>query len=285
MKSHEKKVERFYSTGSKKRKCDYTNRKPHDEGFLSFGYWEKDTKTYLEATKNLLYFFTENSGITRPTRMLNVACGYGTETLSHYENFRPREIIGLDITKVHTDYANNRVKCQKLENHIKFFHGDACCLDFKENSFSHVVGIEGPAHFNTRQKFFKAVSRVLEKNGELLLTDIILGRRFNQDRLLHRAAVRFISKLWLVPRSNCIDEKTYIKQIEEAGLKTVLFRRIGGQVFPGYARNGFTSRTIRTRFSQRGFLATIGLTWISWLLGWLYRRGCMEYIFVKAKKA
>ena len=285
MKSHEKKVERFYSTGSKRRKCDYTNRKQHDEGFLSFGYWKKGTKTYLEATKNLLDFFTKNSGIIRPTRILNVACGYGTETFSHYENFRPKEIIGLDLTKVHTDYANNRAKCQGLENVIKFFHGDACCLDFKENSFSHVVGIEGPAHFDTRQKFFKAANRVLENKGELLLTDIILGPGFNRDKILHRIAVSFIARLWVVPRSNCIDEMTYKKQIEEAGLKTILLKRIGGQVFPGYARNGFTARTIMKKFSQRGIFATIGLTWISWLLGWLYRRGCMEYIFVKAQKA
>ena len=207
------------------------------------------------------------------------------ETFSHYENFRPKEIIGLDLTKVHMDYANNRAKCQNLESSVKFFHGNACYLDFTENRFSHVVGIEGPVHFDTRQKFFKAVSRVLENKGELLLTDIILGRRFNKNKMLHKIAVRVISKWWIVPRSNCIDERTYRKQIEEAGLKTILFRRIGGKVFPGYARNGFTVKTIMTRFSQRGFFATIGLTWISWLLGWLYRRGCMEYIFVKAQKA
>ena len=43
MKSHEERVERFYSTGSKRRKCDYRTRKQYDEGFLSFGYWEKFT--------------------------------------------------------------------------------------------------------------------------------------------------------------------------------------------------------------------------------------------------
>jgi ubiquinone/menaquinone biosynthesis C-methylase UbiE len=285
MKNHEKNVEKFYSIGSKKRQCDYINKKQYDEGFLSFGYWEKSTKTYLEATRNLLDFFTKHSGINTPTRMLNVACGYGTETFSHFDNFKPKEIIGLDLTKVHTDYANNRAKSQKLENFVRFLRGDACQLNFKDNSFSHVVGIEGPVHFNTRERFLKSVGRVLENSGELLLTDIILGNRFNENRILHRMAVKIIAKFWVVPKSNCVNEITYEKQLEDAGLKMILLERIGGKVFPGYARNAFSAKTIITRISQRGFLATIGLTWISWLLGWLYKRGCMEYIFIKAQKA
>jgi ubiquinone/menaquinone biosynthesis C-methylase UbiE len=284
MRNHENKVEKFYSTGSKRRKCDFTNRKQYDEGFLSFGYWNKDTKTYLEATNNLLRFFIENCRIKNPIRMLNVACGYGTETFAHYEHFRPKEIIGLDITKVHMDYANNKAKCLKLNNEIKFSHGNACVLDFPEKSFSHVVGIEGPVHFNTRQKFFKAASRVLEDDGELLLTDIILGNRFNRENRFYRTVIRLIARWWVVPKSNCIDEITYRKQLEEAGLKTIKLKKIGGKVFPGYAKNGLTARTLRTRISQRGVFATIGLTWISWLLGWLYEKGCMDYIFIKAQK-
>lgn len=258
--------------------------KQHDEGFLSFGYWNEDTKTYLDATNNLLNFFIENCGIKNPIRMLNVACGYGTETFAHYENFKPKEIIGLDITKVHMDYANNHAEFFKLDNKIKFSYGNACVLDFPEKSFSHVVGIEGPVHFNTRRKFFKASSKVLENDGELLLTDIILGNRFNKEKRFNRVAVRLIAKWWVVPKSNFVDENTYKEQLEEAGLKTIFLKRIGGKVFPGYARNGFTARTLRTRLSQRGFFATIGLTWISWLLGWLYKKGYMDYIFIKAQK-
>lgn len=284
IKNHEKIVEKFYSTGSKKRRCDYTHLKQHDDGFLSFGYWNKDTKAYLDASNNLLHFFIENCGIQSPVRMLNVACGYGTETFAYYENFQPKEILGLDITRMHTDYANNKARCLKLDDKIKFLHADACTLDYPEKSFTHVLGIEGPAHFNTRRKFFQAASRVMEKGGELVLTDIILGKRFNEKKRLHKAAVRLIAKWWVVPRSNCVNENTYKKQLEEAGLQTIRLERIGKNVFPGYARNAFTVKTFRIRLSQRGFFATVGLTWISWLLGWLYRKGCMDYIFIKAQK-
>ena len=106
--------------------------------------------------------------------MLTVPCGYGTETFAYYKN-KPKEMLGLDTTRVHMDYANNKVKYLKLDNKMEFLYGDTCILDFPDKSFSHMVGIEDSVHFNTRRKFFKAASRVLENGGELLFIDIILG--------------------------------------------------------------------------------------------------------------
>ena len=194
---HEKKVEKFYSTGSKRRKPDFVHVKQFDDGFLSFGYWKRGTEPYFKATRRLLDYVIKNSGIKNPSRILNVACGYGTETFAYFRKFRPKFIQGLDITKVHTVYANNKAKVMGLADRIRFKHGDACRLDFPEGSFSHVIGVEGPAHFNTREKFFAAANKVLEKDGELLLTDIILGPKFNRKKMFHRAAVRFVAKWWV----------------------------------------------------------------------------------------
>ena len=89
---HEKKVERFYSTGSKKRKPDYLNFKQYDDGFLSFGYWKNGRESYLKATRRLLDYVIKNSGIQKPKNMLNVACGYGTETFAYFKKFKPKFI-------------------------------------------------------------------------------------------------------------------------------------------------------------------------------------------------
>jgi ubiquinone/menaquinone biosynthesis C-methylase UbiE len=281
---HEKKVEKFYSTGSKRRKPDYFNVKQCDDGFLSFGYWKRGTEPYVKATRRLLDYVIKNSRIHGPKKMLNVACGYGTETFAYYNVFKPDKIYGVDITRVHTDYANNRAKAMGLDRSIIFKHGDACRLDFPEESFSHVIGIEGPAHFNTREKFFRAANKVLEKKGELLLTDIILGPKFSRRNIFHKAVVSFVAKHWVCPKANWTKEKEYITQLRKAGFKVEFFKKIGNKVFPGYARNGFTWRTFRIRLKQRGFFATFGLTFISAMLGFLYRRGYMEYVYVKAQK-
>jgi ubiquinone/menaquinone biosynthesis C-methylase UbiE len=281
---HEKKVEKFYSTGSKRRKPDYFKIKQFDDGFLSFGYWKSGRESYLKATRRLLDFVIKNSGVKKPKKILNVACGYGTETFAYYNVFKPKMICGVDITKVHMDYANNRAKAMGVDRSIVFKHGDACRLDFPVESFSHVIGVEGPAHFNTREKFFRAANKVLEKKGELLLTDIILGPKFSRRKLFHRAVVRFVAKYWVCPRANWTKENEYIAQLKKAGFDIKFFKKIGKKVFPGYARNGFTWRTFRIRLSQRGFFATFGLTFISYMLGFLYKRGYMEYVYVKAQK-
>ena len=100
------------------------------------------------------------------------------------------------------DYANYKAKKLGLDKKIKFRHGDACVLNFPKNTFSHVLGIEGIANFNTREKFFKAANKVLKKNGELLMTDIILGKKFSKTKKLHKLFVGFAAKNWAVPKAN-----------------------------------------------------------------------------------
>jgi ubiquinone/menaquinone biosynthesis C-methylase UbiE len=284
IKTHEKKVEDFYSTGLNREDYRYDTAKEKDGKFLSFGYWETGKESYIDAAKRLLKFFIDNSEVKKADRILNVCCGYGSETFVYNERLKPRLIEGLDITKVEVDYANDKAKTLGVDKNVKFRHGDACVLDFPENSFSQIFGIEGPANFNTRENFFKAASKVLKQGGDLILTDIILGRKFKRENKIHNFFVGFTSKWWVVPRANWVDEETYKKQIEDAGMKVVLFKKIGDKVFPGYA--GYCSRieTMKYAKQERGILAAAGFTLISMALGYLYKKGWIEYIYVKAKK-
>lgn len=284
-KTHENKVEDFYSTGLNREDYKYDISKEKNTGkFLSFGYWETGKESYVEAAKRLLKFFIENSDVKKAEKILNVCCGYGSETFGYYEKFKPKLIEGIDITKLEIDYANDKAKSLGLDKKIKFSHGDACILNFPENSFSQIFGIEGPANFNTRENFFKAAGKVLKKDGELILTDIILGKKFRRRKKIHNLFVGFASKWWVVPRANWVDEETYRKQIENAGMKIIFLKNIGDKVFPGYAGYCSRKKTIKEVMRDRGFLAAIGFSLISVALGYLYKRGWIKYIYVKAKK-
>lgn len=284
IKKHEKKVDEFYSAGLnlKGYNDDLTNHK--GDRFLSFGYWEKDTPSYFEAAKNLLNFFIKNSEIKITDKILNVACGYGSETFEYYKKFKPNFIEGIDATKLHVDYANGRAKIMDLDKKIRFVHGDACVLNFPKESFSHLFGIEGPANFNTREKFFKSAYRVLKKGGELILTDVILGEKFNRRKILQNIILGFATKCWIVPRENWVTEEEYQKQLKETGFKVIFIKKIGKNVFPGYANHFFTIKAFNEVRKERGFLNTLGFVIISKILGYLYNKGWIEYIYVKAKK-
>ncbi len=286
IKTHEKKVENFYSAGlDAKEYSRYDTSKEYYNGrFLSFGYWEKDTDSYLDAAKRLLNFFIENSSIKKGSKILNVCCGYGTETFTYYKKFKPESIIGIDITKLQIDYANDKAKLFNLDKKIKFYCGDACILNFPENNFLYILGIEGPANFNTREKFFKAAYRVLKKRGELILTDIILGKKFNKRSRFHNLLVGFAAKWWVIPKTNWVDEADYKKNLEKAKLKIISLKKIGNKVFPGYANYFSKIRTFKEVKKERGFFTTLGLSIISIILGYLYKKGWIEYIYVKARK-
>lgn len=116
-----------------------------------------------------------------------------------------------------------------LGEHVRFRHGDAVELDYPAESFSHVLGIEGPAHFRTREKFFRSA------------------------------------------------------QLAGAGFEIVAFRAIGDKVFPGYS-SSFT-RQVRRENRHLGLMISAGFTLVARLLGHLYRRGLIEYVFVRARKA
>jgi len=229
----------------------------------------------------LLKFFIDNSGIKKAERILNVACGYGAESFAYFKKFKPKELIGIDITQAHVDYANWNAKELGVEKKVKFVHGDAVALEFPDASFSHILGIEGPAHFNTREKFFHSAARVLKNKGELLLTDIILGDKFRRWNPVHQIVLRMGAKGWVVPIVNGVKEEKYKKQIEDAGFEIVFLKRIGDKVFPGYAGH-FTKE--KCEENKRMGLAALGLKLIGRLLGYLYRKGFIEYVYVKARK-
>jgi ubiquinone/menaquinone biosynthesis C-methylase UbiE len=282
--NHEKKVESFYSTGINPERLNLKKIEKIDRGFLSFGYWEKETKSYLEAATNLVRFIIKKDKTKKSGKILNVACGYGAETFIFYDHFKPKLIEGIEITKIHVTIANNKADELGLSDKISFKYGDACKLNYPAESFSYILGIEGPAHFNPREKFFTAALQVLEKKGELLITDIILGKKFDRSNKLRMLILKCVAKLWVYPKANWVDEQGYKKQLEKAGLKLISLETMGNKVFPGFADNCFKLKTIITRSAHRGLFSIIGLNIISFLLSYVYKKGLIEYIFVRAQK-
>lgn len=275
-KTHEERVERFYSHGARKRAGEAG-------GFLSFGYWHENTKNYSEAAENLVRFFIDNSSIAEGGTVLNVACGNGTESMMFYEAFQPARLVCIDITASHV--RETRLKAApKNRNNIAIEKRDAVKTGYSDSSFSHIVGIEGPSHFNTRKRFFAEAFRLLQNGGELILTDIVVSLNNARKKFFLPALTQFVARRWHMPSENLIDAEHYKIQLHETGFKNISIASIGDRVFNQFARNNCRLKTIAKAIKIRGFFIGIGLTIISWFLGYGYRTGVIDYIFVKAKK-
>jgi len=275
--SHEKAVEKFYSYGSKK-------RAQIAGGFLSFGYWDRNTKEYYEAAEKLVDFFLFEANMEKFENVLNVACGYGAESFRFFEAIKPKEMRCIDITQAHIDFAKRKAKEKGFQNKMIFEKKDACRTNYPSNFFSHVLGIEGPAHFKTRMDFFSESYRVLKEKGKLMLTDITFDPIASKKNFILNKITELGSKRWHMPKENWGNIEKYCEQLRAAGFKVEKVLKIGNKVFPAFAKYNTRFKSIVQAMRTRGLPLGIGLTFISWLLGYGYKHGVIDYIFIKAEK-
>jgi cyclopropane fatty-acyl-phospholipid synthase-like methyltransferase/phosphatidylglycerophosphate synthase len=268
-------VEKFYSHGAERRAREAN-------GFLSFGYWKDGTTEYTEATQNLLELVLDESGIEEADLVLNVACGNGVETMQIYERFKPRRIHGIEITRAHVETSRRRAAALGLSKQLVFEHGDACRTSFDDATFTQVIGIEGIAHFDTRELFIAEAHRVLKPGGLLMLTDCVLHRL--PPGPADTIASALCSRFWHMPRANWTSIPEDRALLERHGFEVEFVRSIGDRVYPGFARFNVRREAIVNNIEVRGLVVGLGLAFICWLVGDVYRRGVSDYVLVKAFK-
>ena len=275
--THEEKVERFYSHGADLRAAQ-------EDGIVSFGYWTESTVDYRQATKDLLTLVLDGEQPADRGTVLNVACGNGTETFRIWEALRPEKIVAIDLTDAHVEHARNEAKRMGLADRITFQKADACAFSHPSNTMSYVIGIEGPAHFNTRAAFLKNAYDLLEPNGVLLLTDVIIKGDVANRSVFHRMLAGLCSKQWHMPRDNWSSLPDYRRLLSGIGFVVESLESIGDHVLPGFSRYNLRWSSLVSAMRTRGWRLGIGLTFISWLLGLTYRWGLSDYIYVRASK-
>jgi ubiquinone/menaquinone biosynthesis C-methylase UbiE len=274
--AHERKVENLYGGGVE-------NYIGWHDGYLNFGLWENGNTDYVKAAQNLVDRMGQRLGLNADSRLLDVAPGMGTQDIYLLENFSPQSIDGLDVTWKHIEHGRRRAREANAEDRVRFHHGTAVEIPFPDNSFTHVLSIEGPEHFDTREKFLREASRVLQPGGVIAMSDYILKNapRNTFEKLVVEAA----RKLWQVPRANVYSREVYREKMEAAGFEQVTIEEVGASVIPGYYFEQMRPESIRAISKIRGFvLARLGLL----LDVAVYRgftMGLVEYVLVRGVRA
>lgn len=232
----------------------------------------------------MLSMLLENEQILNRGAILNVACGFGSETFEIYRRLSPEKIVAIDVTEAHINFARKRAVELGLTQKIIFEKQDACMIPYKPGSFAYVIGIEGPAHFNTRETFLRRAHDVLEVGGVLLLTDIIVNKEIAQGNSVRYWIGRRVAERWHMPEANWMTIGALGRLIESTGFRIDIARGIGRQVYPGFAKYNTRWPSIVSAVRTRGIFIGLGLTAISWFLGWAFRRGALDYAFIRATK-
>jgi SAM-dependent methyltransferase len=274
--AHERKVENLYS-GGVENFADWHN------GYLNFGLWENGITDYIKAAENLVHRMGSILGLDETSTLLDVAPGMGTQDIYLLKNFAPLSIDGLDVTWKHIEHGRRRARDAGAEERVRFHHGTAIDLPFPDENFTHVLSIEGPEHFDTREKFLHEARRVLRPGGVIAMADFIVK---NPPRnVIEKLVAEAARKLWQVPRANVYSAEVYRQKMQDAGFENVEIDEIGASVIPGYYFEQMRPETIRAISKIRGFaLSRLGLL----LDVAVYRgftMGLLEYVLVRGVRA
>jgi ubiquinone/menaquinone biosynthesis C-methylase UbiE len=270
--AHERKVENLYAGGVE----NFAN---WHNGYLNFGLWENGIADYVKAAENLVHRMGSILGLNETSKLLDVAPGMGTQDIYLLENFAPLSIDGLDVTWKHIEHGRRRSREAGAEDRVRFHHGTAIELPFPDQSFTHVLSIEGPEHFDTREKFLHEARRVLQPGGVIAMADFIVK---NPPRnLFEKFVAEAARKLWQVPRANVYSGEDYRQKMEAAGFADVEIEETGASVIPGYYFEQMRPETIKAISKIRGFaLARLGLLLdIAVYRG--FTMGLLEYVLVR----
>lgn len=265
--NHETATENFFATGIDA---------DHHGHYLNFGLWEDGITEYLEAAEHLLLRVGNKIELNSDSHLLDVGCGMGLQDLFFIKQFGCQSIEALDLTEAHLQVARNHNGHPKV-NYVK---GNACHLDYPDNNFTHVTGIEAPVNFNTREDFFREAYRVLKPNGKLGISDFCLNRPFESS--WEEFIVKLVAKIWHIPFQNIDTPFSYAKKLMDQGFTGIEWEIVSQDVIPGYLADQFKPETLQERYRLRGqFWGRVG-TLLDYGVKYLYRHQLLDYILISA---
>lgn len=109
--------------------------------------------------------------ITEKTKILDVACGRGTNSCYISEKYGSK-IIGIDINENLIKEANILIKKKKLEDKIEFKVANAEKLPFPDNNFDLVIFQAVLIMMNNPEKVIKEAIRVTKPGGNICFLEL-----------------------------------------------------------------------------------------------------------------
>jgi len=275
--SQERNVEKFYATA-------ITGFHDYHGGYLNFGHWTREGMTYEEAAESLVNLLGQKLGLNAHSRLLDVGSGMGSQDVYLSQHFTPEKIDALDVTWKHVEIARERAKREGVNPaKLEFHHGTAVQTPFPEASFTHLLSIEAPEHFNTRDDFFTEAYRVLKPGGVMVLADYTLPQ--NPKGLFKKFFLNFARSVWHVPPANVYGNDVYETKLKAKGFKNITIENIGQWTIPGYYFEHRKWEQVKKMRKLRGFWkGVVGGFLIDFGVYYAYKLKLCEYIIARAEK-
>ena len=199
---------------------------------MHFGYWEKGDvlkkgiAAQWVATRRMNEKTVEKLNITKDDYVLDAGCGIGGNAVWLAETCGCR-VCGISIVPHQIETAKKRAKEAGVEHLCEFRVMDFMKLEFGDETFDVVMGLESICYADPKSEFIKGVYRILKKDGRFGMADGFASKEEyvgNDKRLMGR---------WLDGwKVNSLDTpQKWAKNAEAAGFKRSDYRDVTENAF------------------------------------------------------
>ena len=223
----------------------------------SCGIFKTPETSLQEASVAKLERVCELLELTERDHVLEIGCGWGSFAIHAAKNYGCR-VTGATISREQYDLARERVKKESLEDRVSILFKDYRELEGTFNKLASIEMIEAVGH-GYLDEFFSGCSRLLARDGAMVLQGITMSEDFYQEYL---RSADFIQR-YIFPGSCCPALSALQQSIEGAtDMKLARTESIG----PHYAttlqkwRQGFSENIEALR--EEGYPEDFIRTWL-----------------------
>lgn len=195
------------------------------------GYWDESTKTLREALERENQILAEMAGIKANDKVLDSGCGIGGSSMFLAKKIGC-ETVGITLSAKQVETATRIALERNLSSKCTFMQMDFTDLQFKNNTFDVVWGIESYCHAKNKQLAVREAFRVLKPGGTLIIAD---GFQL-QKRLMLKEMEQMKKWLqgWGCEALDSSDE--FNSHLYQAGFTDINFKDITEHVMPSSRR-------------------------------------------------
>jgi cyclopropane fatty-acyl-phospholipid synthase-like methyltransferase len=186
---------------------------------IHYGFWDKNTKSHVQSLENMNRALAEKLKIKPGDKILDAGCGVGASAIWLVKNYNV-EVMGITISELQCEKANNFAKKEGLSERVKFYVRDFQNPGFENGSFNIVWILESLCHGEDKGKFIQEAYRILKNQGKLIVADFFLAKPYTKLSKIEKWLIDHwlkgwsLAGLWTAEEFKNYAEKTGFKNIE-----------------------------------------------------------------------
>ena len=189
------------------------------------GYSEHEARRLGDQADTLAALLHSGTSYPAGSRVLEVGCGVGAQTVHLVESSPEAEFVAVDVSATSLAEARARLLAHAPTARVSWIRADLFRLPFPEASFDHVFVCFVLEHLTAPQQALKALRRLLRPGGTLTVIEGDHGSAFfHPDSAYARAAIDCQVRLQSAAGGNALLGRALHPLLTSAGYEQVTVR-------------------------------------------------------------